>query len=57
MKEVHSVIFLQEIKVAICGSEVVGLVPLKAILDAAEYYTKKEDLFLVTDDQKIRLVS
>jgi hypothetical protein len=41
---------------AIAGSQVVGLVPLKVMLDAADYYMAKEDLFIVDEDQKLRLV-
>ncbi|XP_031551807.1 formimidoyltransferase-cyclodeaminase-like isoform X2 [Actinia tenebrosa] len=46
----------KESKLGVCGSQVVGLVPLDAILRAADYYIKKEDLFIVEQDQKIRLV-
>ena len=31
--------------------------PLKAIMDAADYYCEKENLFILEEDQKIRLVS
>lgn len=48
---------LQELKLAVCGSQVVGLVPLEAMLLAADYYIDKEKLFIVSQDQKIRLVS
>lgn len=47
---------LQELNLAICGSQIVGLVPLKAILQAADYYMKKENLFILEEDQKLRLV-
>ncbi len=42
--------------VGVAGSEVVGLVPLDAMLMAAEYYIEKENLFIWKEDQKIRLV-
>lgn len=45
-----------KLKVAVTGSEIVGLVPLEAILLAADYYIKKEGLFIIDQDQKIRLV-
>ncbi|XP_002733116.2 formimidoyltransferase-cyclodeaminase-like [Saccoglossus kowalevskii] len=45
-----------ELNWAVCGSQIVGLVPLKAILMAADYYMKKENLFILEEDQKIRLV-
>lgn len=47
----------QEIKVGVCGSQVVGLVPIEAMLKAADYYIEKENLFVMDEDQKIKLVS
>ena len=44
------------INVAVAGSEIVGLVPRQAILMAAEHYMAEENLFLVDEDQKVRLV-
>ncbi len=44
-----------KLKVAVAGSEIVGLVPLEALLMAADYYIEKEDLFIIEEDQKIRL--
>ncbi|KAL9967956.1 hypothetical protein ACROYT_G026274 [Oculina patagonica] len=46
----------KELKLAVCGSQIVGLVPLEAMLFAADYYIEKENLFIVGEDQKIRLV-
>lgn len=46
----------EKLKVAVVGSEIVGLIPLEAMLLAAEYYIEKEDLFVLEEDQKIRLV-
>ena len=43
------------LKVGVAGSEIVGLVPLEAILMAAEYYIRKENLFVIEEDRKIRL--
>jgi glutamate formiminotransferase / formiminotetrahydrofolate cyclodeaminase len=43
-------------KLAACGSELVGLIPLEAMLMAAEYYIQKENLFILEERQKIRLV-
>lgn len=40
----------------VTGSEIVGLVPLEAILMAAEYYIKKENLFILEELQKVHLV-
>ena len=33
----------------------VGLVPLQAMLDAADYYIEKEGLFVLHEDQKVHL--
>ena len=41
---------------AVIGSQIVGLVPLSAMLQAADYYMQKENLFILEEDQKIRLV-
>lgn len=46
----------KKIKVAVCGSELVGLIPLEAMLMAADYYIKKEKLFILDERQKINLV-
>lgn len=44
-----------ELNVGVAGSEVVGLVPLESILMAADYYMEKENLFILDEDQKVRL--
>lgn len=41
--------------VAVAGSEIVGVVPLEAILQTADYYINKENLFILDEDQKVRL--
>ncbi|HCA42047.1 MAG TPA: glutamate formimidoyltransferase [Bacteroidetes bacterium] len=46
----------KELNLAVCGSELVGLIPLEAMLMAAEYYIEKENLFILDEKQKIRLV-
>lgn len=46
----------KEMNLAACGSELVGLIPLEAMLMAADYYIKKENLFILDEKQKIRLV-
>lgn len=45
-----------EIKVGVAGSELVGLIPLEAMLMAADYYMEKENLFIIDEEQKIKLV-
>ncbi len=43
------------LNVGVAGSELVGLIPLEAVLLAAEYYMKKENLFILDEDQKVKL--
>jgi glutamate formiminotransferase/formiminotetrahydrofolate cyclodeaminase len=50
-------LFSQELNLAVVGSQIVGLVPLKAMLQAADYYMEKENLFILEEEQKIKLVS
>lgn len=45
----------EELNVALAGSEIVGIVPLESILMAADYYIEKENLFILDEDQKVRL--
>jgi glutamate formiminotransferase/formiminotetrahydrofolate cyclodeaminase len=45
----------EALKLAVAGSEIVGIVPLESLLMAADYYIEKEDLFIYQEDQKIRL--
>jgi glutamate formiminotransferase/formiminotetrahydrofolate cyclodeaminase len=45
----------KELNLAVCGSELVGLIPLEAILMAAEYYIQKENLFVIDEKQKVKL--
>ncbi|GAB0191863.1 formimidoyltransferase-cyclodeaminase [Grus japonensis] len=45
----------QALNLPVVGSQLVGLVPKKAMLDTAEFYIKKEKLFILEEEQKIRL--
>ena len=45
----------QDLKVAVTGSEIVGLIPLRALLQAADYYIEKEKLMILHEDQKVHL--
>jgi glutamate formiminotransferase / formiminotetrahydrofolate cyclodeaminase len=45
----------RKLKLAVAGSELVGLIPLAAVLLAAEHYIAKEKLFILDERQKIRL--
>ncbi|XP_017393990.1 formimidoyltransferase-cyclodeaminase isoform X1 [Cebus imitator] len=46
----------RELNLPVVGSQLVGLVPLKALLDAAAFYCKKENLFILEEAHRIRLV-
>jgi glutamate formiminotransferase/formiminotetrahydrofolate cyclodeaminase len=43
------------LKLAVAGSEIVGLVPRDALLRAADFYVEREGLFLVDERQRIQL--
>ncbi|XP_043330568.1 formimidoyltransferase-cyclodeaminase isoform X2 [Cervus canadensis] len=45
----------QELSLPVVGSQLVGLVPLKALLDAAAFYCEQENLFLLEEEQRLRL--
>ncbi|KAH9369441.1 hypothetical protein HPB48_000147 [Haemaphysalis longicornis] len=45
----------KSLKLAVTGSQIVGVVPLQAILAAAEFYMQKENLFVLEEDQKVHL--
>jgi len=44
-----------ELKLSVTGSEVVGLVPLASILQAADYYIQRDNLFILEESQKVQL--
>jgi len=46
---------MQELNLSVTGSEVVGLIPKSCLIDAAHYYMKRENLFLLEEEHKIRL--
>jgi glutamate formiminotransferase / formiminotetrahydrofolate cyclodeaminase len=46
----------EKLNLGVAGSEIVGLIPLEATLMAADFYIQKENLFILEEDQKIRLV-
>ncbi|ESN93307.1 hypothetical protein HELRODRAFT_186115 [Helobdella robusta] len=45
----------KELELPVVGSQIVGMVPLKALMDCAKYYIQKEKLFIVEEEQKIKL--
>lgn len=50
-------VHVQDLNLPVVGSQIVGLIPLKAMLDCADFYIKREKLFVVEEEHKIRLVS
>ena len=46
----------KELNLPVIGSEIVGLVPLQELLQAAEHFVKKENLFVFEEEQKVQLV-
>ncbi|KAM5275467.1 formimidoyltransferase-cyclodeaminase isoform 1-T1 [Hipposideros larvatus] len=46
----------KELSLPVVGSQLVGLVPLQALLDAAAFYCERENLFVLEEEQRIRLV-
>lgn len=38
------------------GSQIVGLIPLKALLDSADFYISRDRLFIIEEEHKVRLV-
>ncbi|XP_069020201.1 formimidoyltransferase-cyclodeaminase [Embiotoca jacksoni] len=46
----------EDLKLALVGSQVVGLVPLKALLDTADFYIQRDRLFIIEEEHKVRLV-
>ncbi|XP_029377465.1 formimidoyltransferase-cyclodeaminase [Echeneis naucrates] len=46
----------EDLNLPVVGSQIVGLVPLKALLDAADFYITREQLFIIEEEHKVRLV-
>ncbi|XP_059502997.1 formimidoyltransferase-cyclodeaminase isoform X2 [Stegostoma tigrinum] len=46
----------KDLDLPVVGSQIVGLIPLKSLMDAAEFYTKKENLFILEEEHKVQLV-
>uniref|UniRef100_A0A3Q2ZYA9 Formimidoyltransferase-cyclodeaminase n=1 Tax=Kryptolebias marmoratus TaxID=37003 RepID=A0A3Q2ZYA9_KRYMA len=46
----------EELKLPVVGSQIVGLIPLKALLDSADFYIRRDQLFIVEEEHKVRLV-
>ena len=43
-------------KLSVAGSELIGLIPLSAVLNAADFYIQQDDLFILEEEHKVRLV-
>ncbi|KAM9835978.1 formimidoyltransferase-cyclodeaminase [Aulostomus maculatus] len=46
----------KELKLPVVGSQIVGLIPLRAIMEAADFYIERDHLFIVQEEHKVRLV-
>ncbi|KAF7653507.1 hypothetical protein LDENG_00081920 [Lucifuga dentata] len=46
----------EELNLPVVGSQVVGLIPLKAMLDCADFYISRDRLFILEEEHKVRLV-
>ncbi|XP_058510758.1 formimidoyltransferase-cyclodeaminase isoform X1 [Solea solea] len=46
----------EELNLPVVGSQIVGLVPLRALLDCADFYIHKDQLFVLEEEHKVRLV-
>ncbi|KAK1876304.1 Formimidoyltransferase-cyclodeaminase [Dissostichus eleginoides] len=46
----------QELQLPVVGSQLVGLVPLRAIMAAADFFINRDGLFIVEEEHKVRLV-
>lgn len=46
----------EELKLPVVGSQIVGLIPLKAVLDSADFFILRDQLFILEEEHKVRLV-
>ncbi|XP_064881737.1 formimidoyltransferase-cyclodeaminase-like isoform X2 [Oncorhynchus nerka] len=46
----------KDLNLPVVGSEIVGLIPLRAVLDCADFYIQRDRLFIVEEEHKVRLV-
>ncbi|XP_066544664.1 formimidoyltransferase-cyclodeaminase isoform X2 [Amia ocellicauda] len=46
----------EELNLPVVGSQIVGLIPLKAVLDCADFYIQRDGLFILEEEHKVRLV-
>ena len=43
-------------KISTCGSQIVGLIPLESMLMAADYFIKRDNLLIVSNNDKVNFV-
>lgn len=46
----------KDLNLPVVGSQIVGLMPLRAVLDCADFYIQRDRLFIVEEEHKVRLV-
>ncbi|XP_035768534.1 formimidoyltransferase-cyclodeaminase [Neolamprologus brichardi] len=46
----------EDLNLPVVGSQIVGLIPLKALLDSADFYIQRDRLFIIEEEHKVRLV-
>ncbi|CAN9498287.1 unnamed protein product [Ophioblennius macclurei] len=46
----------EELRLPVVGSQIVGLIPLKAVMDTADFYIRRDGLFIIEEEHKVRLV-
>ncbi|XP_039979194.1 formimidoyltransferase-cyclodeaminase isoform X2 [Xiphias gladius] len=46
----------EDLNLPVVGSQIVGLIPLKALLDSADFYIDRDRLFVMEEEHKVRLV-
>ncbi|CAK6983142.1 formimidoyltransferase-cyclodeaminase [Scomber scombrus] len=46
----------EDLNLPVVGSQIVGLIPLKALLDSADFYISRDRLFIIEEEHKVRLV-
>ena len=46
----------RDLQLPVAGSEIVGMIPMDCFTKAADFYMETENLFILEEDQKIRLV-
>uniref|UniRef100_A0A8C8GLW9 Formimidoyltransferase-cyclodeaminase n=1 Tax=Oncorhynchus tshawytscha TaxID=74940 RepID=A0A8C8GLW9_ONCTS len=53
---VYEEICSADLNLPVVGSQIVGIMPLRAVLDCADFYIQRDRLFIVEEEHKVRLV-